>query len=76
MRKEYDFSKARKNPYARRLKRAVTIRIDYDTLEYFKELAAKVGLPYQTLINMYLRECAMEKKELRLHWLPRRKSEK
>jgi len=76
MRKQYDFSKARKNPYARKLKRAVTIRIDQDTLEYFKELGAKVGLPYQTLINMYLRECAMEKKELRLHWRPKRKSEK
>ncbi len=76
MRKHYDFSKARNNPYARRLKKAVTIRIDQDTLEYFKHLAVKLGLPYQTLINMYLRECAMEKKELRLQWLPRRKSEK
>jgi uncharacterized protein (DUF4415 family) len=76
MRKQYDFSGARKNPYARRLKRAVTIRIDQDTLDYFKELGARLGLPYQTLINMYLRECAMEKKQLRLQWLPRRKSEK
>lgn len=76
MRKHYDFSQARKNPYARQLKRVVTIRIDQDTLEYFKGLAAKIGLPYQTLINMYLRECAMEKRELRLQWLPRKKSEK
>ena len=76
MRNRYDFSKGRKNPYARLLKRAVTIRIDQDTLAYFKELATKLGMPYQTLINMYLRECALEKKELRLQWLPRKKSEK
>ena len=76
MRNRYDFSKGRKNPYARLLKRAVTIRIDQDTLAYFKELATKLGMPYQTLINMYLRECALERKELRLQWLPRKKSEK
>ena len=55
MKKEYDFSKARRNPYAKRLKKSVTIRLDQQTIEYFKELAVETGLPYQTLINLYLR---------------------
>jgi len=76
MRKHYDFSKGRPNPYARQLKKAVTIRIDQDTLAYFKQLGATLGIPYQTLINMYLRECAIEKKQLRLQWTPRRKPTK
>jgi uncharacterized protein (DUF4415 family) len=68
MRKEYDFSKARKNPYARRLKRQVTIRLDQQTIAYFKELAEETGIPYQTLINLYLRECAAARKKLSLRW--------
>jgi uncharacterized protein (DUF4415 family) len=68
MRKHYDFSKARKNPYAKRLKKQVTIRLDERTLAYFKDLGERVGLPYQTLINMYLRDCAEARKELRLQW--------
>ena len=68
MRKQYDFSKARKNPYAKRLKKQVTIRLDQPTLAYFKGLGEKVGMPYQTLINMYLRDCAENRKELRLLW--------
>jgi predicted DNA binding CopG/RHH family protein len=70
MRKHYDFSKARKNPYAKRLKKQVTIRLDEPTLAYFKSLGDRMGLPYQTLINMYLRDCAENRKELRLQWLP------
>lgn len=70
MRKHYDFSKARRNPYAKRLKKQVTIRLEEPTLAYFKALAERVGIPYQTLINMYLRECADSRKELRLQWLP------
>ena len=58
MRKEYDFSRSEKNPYARRLKKQVTIRLDSDTLAYFKRLADEAALPYQTLINLYLRDCA------------------
>lgn len=54
MRKEYDFSRSEKNPYARRRKKQVTIRLDGDTLAYFKRLADEAALPYQTLINMYL----------------------
>ncbi len=68
MRKRYDFSKARRNPYAKRLKKAVTIRIDETTLGYFKDMSERIGMPYQTLINMYLRDCADHRKELRLQW--------
>ena len=72
MRAEYDFSKATKNPYAKRLKRRVTIRLDDPTVEYFKTLAEETGIPYQTLINLYLRDCAESKKELNLEWRPER----
>jgi predicted DNA binding CopG/RHH family protein len=68
MRKHYDFTKARKNPYAKRLKKQVTLRIDEPTLAYFKDLGEKTGMPYQTLINMYLRDCAEHRKELRVQW--------
>lgn len=71
MRAEYDFSKAKKNPYAKRLKRRVTIRLDEPTVEYFKELAEETGIPYQTLINLYLRDCAESKRELNLEWRPK-----
>lgn len=68
MRKEYDFSKARRNPYASRLKRQVTIRLDHGTIEYFKALAEENGIPYQTLINLYLRDCAASGRKLALTW--------
>lgn len=70
MKKEYDFSKARRNPYASRLKRQVTIRLDEGTIGYFKSLAEETGIPYQTLINLYLRECAASGKRLSLDWKP------
>jgi predicted DNA binding CopG/RHH family protein len=70
MKKEYDFSKARRNPYARRLKRQVTIRLDEGTIGYFKDLADETGIPYQTLINLYLRECAASRKRLSIDWKP------
>jgi len=70
MRKHYDFSRSQKNPYARRLKKQVTIRLDSETLAYFKKLADEAKIPYQTLINMYLRDCAAQRKELRLEWRP------
>ncbi len=70
MRAEYDFSKAKKNPYAKRLKRRVTIRLDGPRVEYFKGLAEETGIPYQTLINLYLRDCAESKRELNLQWRP------
>ena len=68
MRKHYDFSKAKRNPYARRLKQQVTIRLDHDTIKYFKHLAEETGIPYQTLINLYLRECASSGKRLANAW--------
>ncbi len=68
MRKEYDFSKAKKNPYAGKLKRPVTIRMDADTISYFKQLAEETGIPYQTLINLYLRDCAASNKKMSMHW--------
>ena len=70
MRKEYDFSKAKRNPYASRLKRQITIRLDEPTIDYFKGLAEETGIPYQTLINLYLRECAGSRKKLSLKWRP------
>ncbi len=68
MKKHYDFSKARRNPYAKRLKKQVTIRLDEDTLTYFRKMGERLEIPYQTLINMYLRDCADSQKELRLKW--------
>ena len=72
MKKEYDFSKARPNPYAKRLKRPVTIRLDEPTIAYFKELADETEVPYQTLINLYLRDCAASGRKLAMKWRPSR----
>ena len=68
MRKSYDFSKGIKNPYAKLLKRQITIRLDHDTIEYFKNLSQETGLPYQNLINLYLRDCAQSHRKLKFHW--------
>lgn len=68
MRKEYDFSKSRKNPYAKQLKRQITIRLDTTAVAYFKQLAAELGMPYQNLINLYLRHCAIEKRRPSIQW--------
>ncbi len=68
MRKQYDFSKAKRNPYAKRLKRQITIRLDAPTIDYFKVLADETGIPYQTLINLYLRDCAENERKLSMRW--------
>ena len=68
MRDHYDFSKSVKNPYAKKLKKQVTIRLDEDTVEYFKQLAEDKGMPYQSLINLYLRDCAQNQKDLKITW--------
>ncbi|ANB02585.1 BrnA antitoxin family protein [Ectothiorhodospira sp. BSL-9] len=68
MRDDYDFSGSVKNPYAKKLKKQVTIRLDEDTVQYFKNLAEEKGLPYQSLINLYLRDCAQSHKELKIEW--------
>ena len=68
MREEYDFSNVRKNPYAKKLKKQITINIDADTIEYFKGQSEDSGIPYQTLINLYLADCATNKKKLHMTW--------
>lgn len=68
MRKEYDFSAARKNPYAAQLKKQITIRLDEDSISYFKSISEDVGMPYQSLINLYLRDCAVSKRKLNMNW--------
>jgi uncharacterized protein (DUF4415 family) len=68
MRKEYDFSKSRKNPYAKQLKRQITIRLDTSAVDYFKKMGAELGMPYQNLINLYLRDCATQKRRPIIQW--------
>lgn len=68
MRKHYDFSKSVRNPYAKRMKQQLTIRLDEDTVAYFKRMAQERGLPYQSLINLYLRDCAESHRQLRVKW--------
>ena len=68
MREEYDFSKSSANPYAKKLKKQITIRVDEDALKYFKEMSESMGIPYQSLINLYLRDCATINRKLNLNW--------
>lgn len=70
MRTEYDFSsmKGRRNPYAARLKKQITIRLGVDVVEYFKQLSKEMGIPYQSLINLYLRDCVAHRRRLSLKW--------
>ena len=66
--KEYNFSTAKRNPYVKRLKKAVTIRLEPDVINYFKALSTDTGIPYQNLINLYLLDCAKEQRRLALTW--------
>lgn len=68
MKEQYDFSKAIKNPYTKRLKKQITINIDNDTVAYFKAQSEALGIPYQTLINLYLTDCAANKKQIQIKW--------
>jgi predicted DNA binding CopG/RHH family protein len=70
MRNHYDFNKMKgqKNPYSKHLKQPVTMRLDKSTIAYFKSLAEELGMPYQSLINLYLRDCALHHKKLKLEW--------
>ena len=70
MKAEYDLSKmkSRRNPYARRLTKQVTMRMGTEIIEYFKQMAAETGIPYQNLINLYLRDCVASQRRLRLKW--------
>lgn len=70
MKTEYDLSKmkSRPNPYAKRLKRQLTIRMGVDIIDYFKCMSTQTGIPYQNLINLYLRECVISRRKLQMKW--------
>jgi len=68
MRAEYDFSKGIKNPYVKKTKKQITINLEIETINYFKNLAESTGIPYQTLINLFLTDCASQKKQLKTSW--------
>jgi uncharacterized protein (DUF4415 family) len=70
MREHYDFSKmkGRKNPYTKLLKQPITMRLDVDSVEYFKSLSEESGIPYQTLINLYLRDCVVNERKIDIKW--------
>ena len=71
MREHYDFGKmkGKKNPYTKQLKQPITMRVDKPTVAYFKSLAEELGMPYQSLINLYLRDCALHHKKLQIKWV-------
>ncbi len=68
MRDEYNFSNSIKNPYAKKLKKQVTIRLETETIEYFKNLALETDIPYQKLINLFLRDCANKQMKPSINW--------
>ena len=68
MRDEYDFSDSQPNPYAKQLRKQITIRLGVDVIAYFKALSEETGLPYQSLINLYLRDCAATGRKLKMAW--------
>lgn len=68
MKKEYDFSDSVRNPYAKHMKKQVSLRLNKETIAYFKAMANEMGIPYQNLINLYLTECAHSGKKLTLKW--------
>ena len=68
MKAEYDFSNARKNPYSKTIKKQITINIDSETIDYFKKQSENAGIPYQTLINLYLKDCAKTGRQLKISW--------
>ncbi|MCX7017059.1 MAG: CopG family antitoxin [Candidatus Sumerlaeota bacterium] len=72
MRTHYDFAqmKGERNPYIKQLKQPITIRLDTASVAYFKSLAAEMGMPYQNLINLYLRDCALNRRRLQIKWAP------
>jgi len=71
MRKEYDFSKAKSNPYVKKLRKQVSIKLDLDTIDYFKKQAEETGVAYQNLINLYLSDCAVKSKQIDITWKKR-----
>ena len=69
MREEYDFSEGIKNPYAKRLRKSITMNVDIEALDYFKKQSSASGIPYQTLINLYLVDCAQNNRQLKMQWV-------
>lgn len=69
MKEEYDFSQSTKNPYTKKLKKQITIRLEEDVIDYFKNLSDDTGIPYQRLINLYLQDCAKNQRKPSLEWL-------
>lgn len=69
MRKSYDFTKSTKNPYAHSLKQQITIRLNRESIQYFKSLAVETGITYQNLIDLYLKDCVREQRRLSFKWL-------
>lgn len=76
MRTKYDFSNATRNPYIKREKKAVTIRLETDVVMYFKGMSGETGIPYQNLINLYLRDCAELGRKLDFVWVKKGKAAK
>jgi uncharacterized protein (DUF4415 family) len=68
MRKEYDFTNAKPNPYIKKLRKQISIRIDMDTIDFFKKQAEETGIAYQNLINLYLSDCAVNSKKINIAW--------
>ena len=68
MRKEYDFSKAKSNPYVKKLRKQVSLKLDLDTIAYFKKQADETGVAYQNLINLYLSDCVVNSKQINITW--------
>ena len=68
MREEYDFKNGKRNPYIKKEKQQITINLDSEVVNYFKDMATASGIPYQTLINLYLSDCVEQKRELKISW--------
>ena len=68
MKSDYDFTDSQRNPYAKSLKKQITIRLETDVIDYFKAMSQEAGMPYQSLINLYLRECARSGRKISLSW--------
>jgi uncharacterized protein (DUF4415 family) len=69
MKEEYDFSKSTRNPYIKKLKKQVTIRLEEEVVEYFRKLSEETGIAYQTLINLYLQDCVKTKRKPSMEWI-------
>ncbi len=69
MKNEYDFSQSKPNPYTKKLKKQITIRLDEDTINYFKKIATEKEIPYQSLMNLYLKDCAKAQKQVQIEWV-------